>query len=228
MVQVLKEQVESAVKLYESVEDFQNIDKALKKIRNTFPDFSLQSSLVKVAVVNSLYNTNIFRTLDVAKHISEVVASDGINLEPDFVDKLSLIVLKSNGDDGKSKHYISFTSIFAHNFLSEKFPIYNSFVTKMVAYHLHEEAKKYGSYADFYHDFYMLLHSLDFKTTVSDMHKYLWISGEYRKFCGLKPWENPSQEINPDLKRIFLKKDDSTKNLLDDTVKDLYGPLFRE
>uniref|UniRef100_A0A7V4NFY8 Uncharacterized protein n=1 Tax=Fervidobacterium pennivorans TaxID=93466 RepID=A0A7V4NFY8_FERPE len=231
MIKIFKEQVESAIKLYDLSSELLNIEKALKKVRNTFPDFTLQSTLVKVAVVNSLYNTNIFRVYDVAYHISEVVSQEGITLEPEFVDRLSTVVLRSNGDNGKEKHYISFSSALAHIFLSEKFPIYNSVTTRMVAYHLNEEVKagkKYTTYTDFYHDFYMLLNSLEFKTSVSELHKYLWISGEYRKLNGIKPWENPSNEINPDLKKLFKKGDENVQKLLKDLIKDLYGPLFLE
>jgi len=230
MIKIFKEQVESATKLYDLSSELLNIEKALKKIRNNFPDFTLQSTLVKVAVVNSLYNTNIFRVYDVAYHISEVISQEGIVLEPEFVDKLSAVVLRGNGDNGKEKHYTSFSSALAHIFLSEKFPIYNSVTARMVAYHLNEEtkAKKYTTYNDFYHDFYMLLNSLDFKTSVSELHKYLWISGEYRKLNGIKPWENPSNEINPGLKKLFEKKDDTTQKILKDLIKDLYGPLFLE
>ncbi|AMW33257.1 hypothetical protein SAMN04488510_10490 [Fervidobacterium changbaicum] len=231
MIKIFKEQVESAVKVYELASELQNIEKALKKVRNTFPDFTVQSVLVKVAVVNSLYNTNIFRVYDVAHHISELIAQDGIVIEPEFVDKLSVVVLKNNGDEGKEKHYISFTSVLAHTFLSEKFPIYNSVIARMVGYHVHEEIKgnkKYATYSDFYHDFYMLLNSLDFKTSVFDLHRYLWISGEYRKYSGFRPWENPNNEINPDLKKVFKKKGEDIQLLLKDLVKDLYGPLFLE
>jgi len=229
MIKIFKEQVESATKLYESANELQSIEKALKKVKNTFPDFTQQSTLVKVAVVNSLYNTNIFRVYDVAHHISDVISQDGIVLEPEFVDKLSIVVLKSNGDDRKEKHYICFASALAYIFLSERFPVYNSVTTRMVAYHLHKEGKelkKYSMYTDFYHDFYILLNSLDFKADVSTLHKYLWISGEYRKFSGIKPWESANKEVNPDLKKLFKKKDEYIQLLLKDLTKDLYGPLF--
>jgi hypothetical protein len=231
MIKIFKEQVESATKLYESANELQSIEKPLKKVKNTFPDFTLQSTVVKVAVVNSLYNTNIFRVYDVSQHISDVISQDGIILEPEFVDKLSVVVLKSSGDDEKEKHYICFSSALAHIFLSEKFPVYNSVTTRMVAYHLHKggkENKKYASYTEFYHDFYILLNRLDFKADVSALHRYLWISGEYRKFNGIRPWESANKEVNPDLKKLFKKKDEIIQTILKNLIKDLYGPLFLE
>lgn len=121
-------QIEAANRLHQQLTQWQVTDSALHTLNDRFPGFDIESSLLKVVAVNQLYGTNVYAVVRMAQHVSEVMQETGGKEDTDLVEELASL------NDRKHR---SFASKFAHFFIDmERFPIFDSFAVKMVAYHL--------------------------------------------------------------------------------------------
>ena len=97
----------------------------------------------------------------------------------DFVKKLATL------PNIKRKH-ISFASKFAHFFIDEeRFPIYDSYAVKMVAYHLGEQGLVRDTdnpYKAFVANFHQLKQVAGLECTTRELDHYLWLAGMFRKW----------------------------------------------
>lgn len=91
--------------------------------------------LVKVAAINSLYNTNIYATFEMAKHIYDLrIDSDLEACSLDLVDKIAYIVIK-----GKTWRFYSFATKYCSWHMPNAYPIYNSVVEQMLVWYQKRE-----------------------------------------------------------------------------------------
>ena len=90
--------------------------------------------LLKVSALNDFYSTNIFDTHAVAKHIAAMDADGRIAAgDPSLVNQIASVTV-----GGKKRNFYSFASKYCNHHNPEAFPIYDSYVEKML---LHFQAR---------------------------------------------------------------------------------------
>jgi hypothetical protein len=98
--------------------------------------------------------------------------------------------------------HLSFASKFAHFFIDmERFPIYDSYAVKMVAYHLGrhgQDRKTEYPYKAFIEDLHRLRNNARLSCTARELDHYLWLAGLYQVWL-----RDPDSPINIEVKKLF-------------------------
>jgi len=162
-------------------ENFGITDKAIARLIQAFPyNNCLEDVLLKVAAINSLYATNIYAIVDVAKHIYELqIDSALLQGSIELVDKIATVKV---GD--KIRRNYSFASKYCSWHALHIYPIYDSFVDQILwayqkqesfATFKREELLQYPRYREILNKFreYYGLKQFGYK----DLDKFLWLYG---------------------------------------------------
>jgi hypothetical protein len=166
-----------------SLENYRTQEAALKLL---FHKFCLEISsselvLLKVTALNQFYSTNIYDTYSMAKHIIDLEIDERLHSgDLTLVNELALITLKS-----KQKNFYSFASKYCSHHDPKAFPIYDSFVEKMLvrcakvghfAQFKKVELKKYKSFVQIIKTFQQFYGLENFSLREIDM--FLWLAGK--------------------------------------------------
>jgi hypothetical protein len=173
---LVKLQVDAAMRLYGSWEGWQIVDGAFASLHRSFPGFDPQSTLLKATVVNALYGTNVYAIAEMAEHVGKLMRARGsLPADVDLVEQLA-------SPPRLNRRFYSFASKFAHFFIdAEQFPIYDSYVVRMVTCHLGKAScpnDKDHLYRSFVTNFMRLKESIDFPATNYELDRYLWLAGQ--------------------------------------------------
>ncbi len=162
-------QVEYYLQLWDKQENYKLQEKALDKLFfKTYPNNTdINDILIKASSLNDFYSTNIYSIFSVAKRISELnidsrLASEDLSL----VDDIANIVI-----NGKQFRFYSFASKYCSHHMPNVFPIYDSYVEKILKYFKQKDK--------FYH-----FKNEDLKT----YHKFSEILDAFQTFYGLKQY----------------------------------------
>lgn len=141
----------------------------------------LPKVLLKVSALNDFYSTNIYDTHAVAKHIVQVNPGAGIEQgDPAVVNSLSVVTI-----GGKRRSCYSFATKYCSHHNPEAFPIFDSFVQKMLTHFRrkdkfasfkNDELKDYPKFVEIIGCF-QRHYDLDART-VRDIDIYLWLAGK--------------------------------------------------
>ena len=173
-VPLCQSQIEAAERLHRRLEGFTAAERGLDELREAFPGFTLGDVLLKAAAINSIYATNVFAIAKMADHIAAVWP----RLAEDPVATVKTIAKMPSV---KNKFWC-FASKFAHFFIApERFPIYDSYARKTVAYHLGKKAPR-DSYPPFFQDICDLRKLSGLSCSFRQLDHYLWLAGQYRKW----------------------------------------------
>ncbi len=161
-------------------------ERALKKLFiELLPQNSdLEDVLIKVCTLNDFYSTNIYNVFSVAKVIKGMNFDNTFNSDealPKCVDELNDKVYKAT-----KKHIYSFASKFFSHHRPDIYPIYDSYVDKLLRYYRDEY--QFFSFKDQnlleYEGFYEVY--IKFKEyfgltqfTAKDIDKFLWQVGKH-------------------------------------------------
>lgn len=86
--------------------------------------------LLKVSALNDFYSTNIFNTYAVAKHIVGLQIDDRLaKADATLVEQVALVSI-----GGKTKNFYSFATKYCSHHRPGEFPIYDSFVERMLVH----------------------------------------------------------------------------------------------
>src|SRR5260221_11619680 len=186
-------QIEAANRLHRQLPQWQITDYALHALQVHFPGFDAEATLLKVVAVNQLYGTNVYAVIRMAQHIAKVM-SEADNMEDaDLVEKLASLT---------GRKHLSFASKFAHFFIDmERFPIFDSFAVKMVAYHLGMQGQVKDSahpYRAFVENIHRLKRYAGLSCTTKELDRYLWLAGLYQAWC-----RNTASQINAEVAEMF-------------------------
>jgi hypothetical protein len=142
---------------------------------------NIEHVLLKVSALNDFYSTNIFDTYTVSKHILnckiDQSLKDGCKK---LVNKIALITIK-----GKTKNFFSFASKYCSHHRPEVYPIYDSYVEKMLMYFKKtdkfaafkkDELKIYYRFIELIHEFKKFYNLDNFSLREIDI--YLWLAGK--------------------------------------------------
>jgi hypothetical protein len=100
------------------------------------------------------------------------------------------------------RKHLSFASKFAHFFIDmERFPIYDSYAVKMVAYYLGRQGQVTNTahpYKAFVENINRLKERAHLSCTSKKLDRYLWLAGLYQTWL-----RNPASQINAEVAQLF-------------------------
>ena len=158
-------------------------DSLTKLFAKTYPqNVSIDEVLIKVAVLNDFYSTNIFKTYNVAKRIVDLkidtrLAQNDVTLVND--------IAKVDVGDGKMKNFYSFATKYCSHHKPLDYPIYDSFVDKVLCYFRrtdkfskfkNNELKDYAKFKNVLIEFRTFYNLEEF--SLKDIDKYIWQLGK--------------------------------------------------
>ena len=183
------EQVNHWLKKWKKLAGYVPQEKSLNKLfLKTYPfNNEIDDVLIKVCALNQFYSTNIRKIFDIADHIVSLnIDVDLKNNKLDLVEKIAsghgIRKKKKDGTEGKEINYYSFATKYCSHHKSDIYPIYDSFVEKMLLNFKNEfgdfprqdirSFKKFRNTLIKFKEFY----GLDF--SLKDIDKYLWQAGK--------------------------------------------------
>jgi hypothetical protein len=169
--------------LFASLESWRQTDEALAAVAHQMPAFGMPETLVKVALINSLYFTRALAVPRVAAHFHDVLARvDRAEWTCDTVESLATVVVDRKTQ--KPKRLISLASNFAHFFMdSHRFPIFDEYAKRSLAVHTgHTQASLASSYTEFCAVHAALCRQVGVQDTPRRLDHYLWVQGQYDAF----------------------------------------------
>lgn len=173
------EQITAATTIHDQhMPGWASTDRALRLVGQSVPGHDLDAVTVKAAVVDRLYYTRHYRLGEAIDRIVEVLAAPPA--EP--VTVVERIAETTIG--GRSRWYWSFASKYAHWFVDEELPIYDSWAIRAVSHHFGRMTWRTTAYRDFAGHVYALREASGLDCTIREMDRYLWMSGMYRAWVG--------------------------------------------
>lgn len=151
-----------------------------------FHQFCLRSDdivhvLLKVSALNDFYSTNVYDTHTVAKHIVAIQATDRIaSGDATVVNQMARVSVGR-----KERNFYSFASKYCNHHNPEAYPIYDSYVEKMLLYFLKRdgfakftktELKQYSRFVEVIRAFRQH-YGLD-QFSLREIDIYLWLAGK--------------------------------------------------
>nr|WP_315023451.1 hypothetical protein [uncultured Aminipila sp.] len=177
-------QVDYYLQKWNELENYIVQESALNKLfLNTYPgNTSIDEVLVKVSVLNDFYSTNIFNPYKVAKHI--------VNLNIDerlYMGDVLLVedIAKVHMGNKVTKRFYSFASKYCSHHVPQEFPIYDSYIAKMLKHF--KKIDKFSSYSKedlkIYPNFKKILKEFQVyynltQYNLKEIDKYLWQLGK--------------------------------------------------
>ena len=175
--------VEKYLSNWESLEDYSAQESAIDRLflGEFNSNDNLEHILIKCSVLNDFYSTNIFKIYPVAKHILSLNIDERLKAgDPTLVDEIARVSF--NGED---KFFYSFASKYCSHHNPLEYPIYDSYVRKVLNYYKkidgffyfgEEDLKNYPKFKE------ILIHFRDFyklnKYNLKELDKYLWQFGK--------------------------------------------------
>lgn len=169
--------IEEYLHKFDNDKDYQRYylaDNAIIKLFDKFPDNkNLEDILLKISVINDLYSTNIYATYLLAEHIQS------LNIDKELKKGNSNLVNKIASGHGikstkskKDRNFYSFATKYCNWHNRNEYPIYDSFVDKIL--------KEYRNKEDFY------------KFKGADLHffeKFKEVIQNFKEFYGLNKYD---------------------------------------
>lgn len=177
------EQVNFYLRAWDEQENYVLQEHALDKLFfQTYPlNTDINDILVKASSLNDFYSTNIFSIFTVAKHILELGIDNRLQSgDASLVDDIADITIS-----GKQKRFYSFASKYCSHHKPNLFPIYDSFVDKVLKYFRRvdgfcafsdDELKNYPRFIEILNSFQRFYKLED--VNKKDLDRYLWQLGK--------------------------------------------------
>lgn len=198
-------EVEHYLKKWNSLESYSLQESSLRELfTKTYPsNNNLDHVLIKVCALNQFYSTQIRKIFDLAKHIVRLEIDDDLkNNNLDLVEKIASGHKIHINRKAKESHLYSFATKYCSHHDSKNYPIYDSYVEKMLIYcekndkfdvFDYKDLKSYERFKEILFNFrsHYKLESFDLK----QIDKYLWLAGKeyFPKNYG-KQSQNSNQE----------------------------------
>ncbi len=176
--------VKEYLNLWDLLENYRLQESSLKKLfTQTYPENQqMDDVLIKVCSLNNFYSTNIFSPFTVAKHIVDLDIDKRLNNE-DITLVNEIAIVKVN--DSKTMKFYSFATKYCSHHKPEIYPIYDSYVDKMLKYYKKEDKfykfknddlKIYSNFKNILLEFQKFYHLEKF--TLKEIDKFLWQHGK--------------------------------------------------
>ena len=176
-------EVDKYLNEWNKLENYKAQEKALNKL--FFGDFkennNLDNILIKCSVLNDFYSTNIFDVYSVAKKILALDIDKRLaNGDPTLVNDISVVKIKE-----KEKHFYSFSTKYCSHHNPDVYPIYDSYVEKVLKYFRkrnpkfnfkNEDLKEYAKFKEILLKF-QKIYGIE-KYTLKQLDRYIWLLGK--------------------------------------------------
>lgn len=181
------EAVEEYLVKWQNLSDYKEQEDALYHLFcNTYlSNTNLSEVLIKCSVLNDFYSTGIFKIYQMAKHIVRLNIDNRLkNGDPELVNDISRghgIILKT----GREPHFFSFASKYCSHHNPAKFPIYDSYVEKLLMHFSKvdrfylfkkEELRNYVVFKKVINEFRKFYQLQEF--SLKQIDQYLWQFGK--------------------------------------------------
>ena len=169
---------------WDDLENYRLQESALDKLFfETYPENTdIDDVLIKASSLNDFYSTNIFSIFTVAKHIVSLDIDERIiGGDEHLVDEIAKVKM----ENGTTKNFYSFATKYCSHHKPLDYPIYDSYVDKVLKYFRdtdgfysfsNDDLKNYGAFKS------ILLHFQEFYCltayTLKDIDKYIWQLGK--------------------------------------------------
>lgn len=176
-------EVDEYIQKWDGLEDYVNQENALDKLFMVLckDNQSIENILIKCSALNDFYSTNIYKIHNVAKHYLHQDIDSRLEIgDLSLVSDLAHITI-----NGKPFYFYSFASKYCSHHRPEIFPIYDSYVHKVLKYFRdrdkfcvfkEKDLKDYESYTDIILNL-RSYYGLD-SFTIKEIDKYLWQLGK--------------------------------------------------
>ena len=176
-------QIRKYIKRWDTLEDYVLQEASLNRLFQVLcpKNTNIEDVLLKVSALNDFYSTNIFKTYPVAKRILKLDIDRRIKSgDLTLVNQIAKVTIS-----GSRKNFFSFASKYCNHHNPEAFPIYDSYVKKMLMHFKRvdkyepfkaEDLKKYKRFVEVinrFREFYCLQ---EFSMRQIDI--YLWLAGK--------------------------------------------------
>jgi len=182
--------VDKYVNLFNNDDRYFPADQAIMYLFTAFPENKkIEDILLKVSVINDLYNTNILGTFKMAKHVLSLKIDQDLNDgAPQIVNRIALGHGIRTKDKNTEINFYSFATKYCAWHNPEHFAIFDSFVEKVLI-----QYKKQDSFCDFkksdlrcFDTFIKIINEFanfyNIKSqSLKDIDKFLWMYGK-KKF----------------------------------------------
>ena len=188
--------------------------KVMFNLCKTYPkNDNLEEVLLKCATINAFSSTNVLDLYSMAKHIVDMHIDEKLNSNNySIIKDLSEVII-----GGKSRKFYSFATKYCHYHNPEFFPIYDSYVAKVLCSFPEfkiikiKELREYQTFVDTLNEF---RHYYGLNLTYINLDKYLWRLGRWY----LNPYETTPkyyhrEDINP------FPEDDTRNKLWQDEME---------
>jgi hypothetical protein len=177
------ESISKYIEKWSTLENYILQEQALNHLfQNLCPtNNKIEDVLLKVSALNDFYSTNIFDTYTVAKHIlNKNIDSRLRNKDYSLINDIAQVTIK-----GKTRNFYSFASKYCSHHKPDDFPIYDSFVEKMLMHYrkvnkFHKFRKKdlkiYDKFIEIISTFQRFYSLNNFSLRQIDI--FLWLAGK--------------------------------------------------
>lgn len=178
-----KKEVIKYLNLWDSLENYVLQESSLDKLFfKTYPENKdINDILIKASSLNDFYSTNIFSIFSVAKHILELNIDERLkNGDESLVNDIAKVTI-----NGKQKYFYSFATKYCSHHEPILFPIYDSYVEKILMYFnkqdkfydfKKEDLKDYSKFKNILIEF-KKFYKID-EYNLKDIDRYLWQLGK--------------------------------------------------
>jgi hypothetical protein len=169
---------------WHKLENYVLQESALQKLFiNTYPkNEEMDDILIKVCSLNDFYSTNIFSPFIVAKHIFNI-GIDSKLAQNDLTIVNEIAQVKIN--ELKNKHFYSFATKYCSHHKPEMYPIYDSFVERVLKYFnkvytfFDQKQLDFKDYIDFRDILVSFQNHFKLnKFSLKEIDRYLWLIGK--------------------------------------------------
>lgn len=178
-----KYEVEKYLKKWDSIENNVLPEKSLNKLfLSTYKNNTdIDEILIKASSLNDFYSTNIFSIVTMAKHIYNLNIDKRLKeADETLVDDIANVVI-----NGKAKRFYSFATKYCSHHFPNEFPIYDSYVEKVLMYFnksdnffnfKREDLKDYKKFKNVLIQFKKFYNIEQY--SLKDIDKYIWLVGK--------------------------------------------------
>ena len=178
-----KSEVEKYLNRWDSLENYVLQESSLYKLfHKTYPNNNdINDILIKASSLNDFYSTNIFSIFPVAKHILKLDIDKRLKSgDTTLVNDIANVTI-----GGINKHFYSFATKYCSHHNADDFPIYDSFVEKVLLHFKKidkfdkftaSDLKNYSKFKNVLISF-KKYYDID-KYSLKDIDRYLWQLGK--------------------------------------------------
>ena len=175
--------VNSYLSRWKTLENYKLLEQSLNLLFHSYcpNNNQLEQILLKVSALNDFYSTNIFDTYTVAKHILKCNIDKDIGAGNEaLVNKIAPVTI-----NGKTRNFYSFASKYCSHHKPESYPIYDSYVEKMLMHFKKKDKydafvkpnlKEYQRFIEIIKNFQKHYNLESF--TLREIDIYLWLAGK--------------------------------------------------